>query len=402
MKILFVSGLIEKSKERDILEKTKKGIDVAANVQVRNFIYGIESNIGEPISLIMDMRIPLWPDYPQKIIKGFEWSHTDNAKDYFVGRINRIDTLARLSKAFSIYRKARKWIKSQKESIAVFVYEMHTPYLLPVVFAATSKTKICLIVPDLPEYMDEMLEYKTLKKILKKVDRVILNVLLKRVNYYVLFTDPMKDAFKAYNKPSTRVEALASFEDFAGYNVADKKEAVVLYTGTLDKRYGIIELMKAFSLVENKDALLWICGVGNAKDEVVMASEKDSRIRWLGHLSRDEVLKLQKEATLLVNPRAKEDEYVKYSFPSKTIEYMLSGTPVIMRRLEGIPNEYYKYVIVDEIGTVESLADVMRKALAMDKAEMDEMGHKARRFIIEEKNPHIQCGKILKMMNIID
>ena len=51
-----------------------------------------------------------------------------------------------------------------------------------------------------------------------------------------------------------------------------------------------------------------------------------------------------KEAKLLINLRNPEDKYTKYSFPSKTFEYMVSGTPFFTTKLEGIPSEYYNYL----------------------------------------------------------
>lgn len=39
------------------------------------------------------------------------------------------------------------------------------------------------------------------------------------------------------------------------------------------------------------------------------------------------VLKAQSESEILVNPRNDNNEFTKYSFPSKVIEYLGSGTP---------------------------------------------------------------------------
>ena len=45
-----------------------------------------------------------------------------------------------------------------------------------------------------------------------------------------------------------------------------------------------------------------------------------------------------------MNPRSADAEYTKYSFPSKTIEYLATGVPVVMNRLPGIPEEYEYFV----------------------------------------------------------
>ena len=38
-----------------------------------------------------------------------------------------------------------------------------------------------------------------------------------------------------------------------------------------------------------------------------------------------------------VNPRQNNEEFTKYSFPSKTMEYLASGVPVVAYKLDGIP-----------------------------------------------------------------
>ena len=54
--------------------------------------------------------------------------------------------------------------------------------------------------------------------------------------------------------------------------------------------------------------------------------QKDKRIIYWGVVEQKHVFEMQQQATLLVNPRKGHEEYTKYSFPSKTMEYMASGT----------------------------------------------------------------------------
>src|SRR5690606_28854588 len=96
----------------------------------------------------------------------------------------------------------------------------------------------------------------------------------------------------------------------------------ILYTGTLAKRYGIVHLLEAFALIKDQDYRLWICGDGDARDEVNEKVRMDPRITYFSQISRERVLKFQKKATVLVNPRKSEGEFTKYSFPSKTMEYL--------------------------------------------------------------------------------
>ena len=127
--------------------------------------------------------------------------------------------------------------------------------------------------------------------------------------------------------------------------------------------------------------------------------EKDSRISYLGLLPTEKVRELQRQVTLLVNPRHSAEEFTKYSFPSKTLEYMASGTPVLMSPLPSMPNEYKEYLYLFDDETVEGMSKAMADILAKDEKELSAKGIGAKSFIMERKNPKAQVEKIIEIIN---
>ena len=61
-------------------------------------------------------------------------------------------------------------------------------------------------------------------------------------------------------------------------------------------------------------------------------------------MSREELLKMERRATVMINPTPARLNFTKYFFPSKTMEYLASGTPTVMYRLGCMPKEYDDYV----------------------------------------------------------
>ena len=116
-------------------------------------------------------------------------------------------------------------------------------------------------------------------------------------------------------------------------------------------------------------------------------------------LLNSQIVEKEQEAALLVNPRPTHEEFVKYSFPSKTMEYMASGTPVLTTRLPGMPKEYYPYVDFIEEESADGIAAALRKVLATSDEELFAKGNAARQFVLEGRNNVVQAEKLLTMLN---
>ena len=115
-------------------------------------------------------------------------------------------------------------------------------------------------------------------------------------------------------------------------------------------------------------------------------------------LLNTEIVDKEMEATLLVNPRPTREEFVKYSFPSKTMEYMSTGTPVLTTKLPGMPEEYHPHVYFIESETVDGIADALHQTLSNSDETLFEKGCEARNFVMNSRNNVIQASKILKML----
>lgn len=220
----------------------------------------------------------------------------------------------------------------------------------------------------------------------------LINFVEKNYDMYILFTEEMNKKVNPKNKPYLVLEGIYN-------NQLDlkhlKKEKAIMYAGTLAYEYGIKNILDAFEQLENSDLQLWIFGDGDMKDYIKELSVRDKRVKFFGFQAHNKVFEYEKKATLLVNARNPEDEYTFYSFPSKTFEYMVSGTPFLTTKLKGIPEEYYKYVFTIDEYNVESLKQKMEGILSINQEKLDELGEDARRFILENKNSLVQSAKII-------
>ena len=98
-------------------------------------------------------------------------------------------------------------------------------------------------------------------------------------------------------------------------------------------------------------------------------------------------------ATVLVSPRKSNHVFVKYSFPSKTMECLASGKPYIAHKLPCEPEEYGMFIQYPDDESDEALGKKIEEICDASDEERETIGEKGREFIIKEKNPEKMCKR---------
>lgn len=273
---------------------------------------------------------------------------------------------------------------------------MHSPFMAcaATVKKIIPKAKIVLIVPDLPQFMD--LNMSRLKRILKAFDWCKIKKLMKFVDKYVLYSKHMADFLGLKDGTWTVMEG--TFDNSQMVNESpdkDDSKISVMYSGVLDKQYGLPNLLSAFSLIEGNFEL-WLAGSGNAVPLIEDAAQKDSRIHYLGYFSSRKALMLkQKEASMLISVQDPDREERKYCFPSKIFEYMASGNPVVSCRIGGIPEKYFDYLVEMKSISPQDIKDAILNVAKMSLEERNALGQAGKEYVVKYKNNVKQTELIL-------
>ena len=226
------------------------------------------------------------------------------------------------------------------------------------------------------------------------------NFVIRHCTDYVLLTQAMNDYIQNPGKPYVILEGHSDITMQEKVPAPEKKTTPrsVFYAGGVSRQYGLEMLVEGFRLADLPNTRLEIYGPGDYVEDLKAAAAEDHRICYGGMLMNSEIVDREQQAALLVNPRPTHEEFVKYSFPSKTMEYMASGTPVLTTRLPGMPEEYYPYVSFIEEESVEGIARALKQVLSASDGELFRMGTRARAFVLEERNNVIQAKKLLDML----
>ena len=242
------------------------------------------------------------------------------------------------------------------------------------------------IVTDLPEFMSTSSLY------IKAVNRI-----LAFSDGYVFLTEALNDHVNKKQKPWTLMEGLmdASVEE----NKTETRENTIIYAGTLNERNGVKNLIDAYLKEENFKYELHFYGNGSFEEEMKEVCAKHTTIFYHGSVPNRELMETMKKASLLINPRPADQNFTKYSFPSKTIEYLSTGTYSACTRLPGIPEEYFQYIGDLGIGSVEEIGNFLKRFYAMSEEERNSKAISGFRFVKTEKNNVKQASRILNLLD---
>ena len=378
-KVLYVSALCSKKIELDIVASKPNSIGLQIQKYHRLLVKGFVLNGREVVALSYNQATGLIPELPKKeeedsIIYNYIQTRKHRKANYLYVLV-------------SSFLKTSIFLLKNKNSYIVCDVLNLTITMGSLIAALIFRRKIIGIVTDLPEYVIENTK-----------GRRICWWLIARCKAYVFLTENMTERI------NTKGRKYIVLEGHVDKEIEHKQTDAIskwqgkncLDAGGLHKRYGIEKMVKAFQLAAIDNAVFHIYGDGDYAEELKKIEDKS--IKCHGIVTNEEVVIAEKKATLLINPRPTGEEFTKFSFPSKNMEYMASGTPVLTTKLPGMPKEYKQYVYLFDDESIEGMARTLSSVLSLPDETLDAKGRCAQHFVLEKKNNAVQARKIIEMI----
>ncbi len=402
MKIAYCSMLLPE--EKKLAERAKKRLPgISLHKFTRAVISGIDANAPGDVTVFNIINTHNYPNFPALTFPTEQWSHVPGSEDWHIGYINFFG-IKYITQANNLFQKLDAWRKSQTDTDCVICVH-HIFY--PAMRAACrmkekygDRVKICLITGDMNGQYGLQSQYKkNLKQMLTRRMEKKIDKMAKEFDSFVFATKDMATAFGVADKPFTVVECAYLAPPYDGQHYPeDTEHKKLFYAGAIREEYGIPHLLRAFSMIEDPSFRLQLAGDGNAVPLVREYMEKDQRIEYLGFVTPQQVDIYQQQAIAQVSPRiAANYEYVKYSFPSKTMECLTSGKPYIAHKLPCDPPEYGAHIQYAADESDKALRDKILEVCSLTKEQRDAIGVRAREFILTEKNPTAMTKRIVDM-----
>jgi glycosyltransferase involved in cell wall biosynthesis len=324
----------------------------------------------------------------------------------FVPFIN-LKLLRKITLSFSVLLQLLLygWNQRSQKNKLVILYNLTYPPCLPILLGAKligAKTLVHvsdIFVPGewIPNSWRIKLDYNIHTKVIPKFD------MLSVVNEH-LITD-FAPEFKGQDFKYTLVEGGISENTLHALCSIDvkierhKETFDIVYAGALDAHTdGIYLLLEGFSLLEGQKYRLHIAGTGPCAAQVEQACKKDPRIIYHGLLPQGEVPNLYRKADLLVNTRRSHYRSYRYCFPSKVIEYMLSGRSVLLTNIGHTESEFGEFVFLLQDESPQGFANLVNEIRQTPPAIREAKARRAREYILKHKTWEVQGEKLARMI----
>lgn len=403
MKVILLSHFYPRSKRDYYFSRSKTGLSAAADAHQYALALGL-NKVCDNLEIVNLPAVSHFPIRYKDLRQKREEFNENGLRIVNVGYNNLIE-YQHISRTVSAKKELEKIVHKTDEPIYILEYGINFAIVKAAVdlkLKYPDRIKLCMMIPDLPQ--DVNTHGKFASNLLGYLHGLYFRTTENSFKYFdtfVLLTDQMKEVVGC---DSNYIVSEGIYEEELTRRIPHQEplnEFVIFYGGMMYEKFGIMNLVNAFHSIENPIFRLQLCGYGDCVDRVIELSKKDDRIQYLGVLSRDEVLKFQSQASLLINPRIPDgNTFTRYSFPSKTLEYFASGTPSLIYQLEGIPKEYFNYCYsLDKYHTdIASLANKINEIANTPSVDRLTLASQARSFVIENKNSISEAKKIFDLL----
>ena len=215
------------------------------------------------------------------------------------------------------------------------------------------------------------------------------------VSLYIAVTPQARDALVDEGVDASQIEVVPAAVDCRRFSPdvypggirsqwkITESQTVVLYVGRLIQEKGIVELVRAFSRVRDRDSVLVIVGYGNQKDRAMHAARSlgiTERVRVVSRVSYADVPRLYAAADVVVAPSLP-TPYWEEQFGMVLVEAMASGRALLTTASGAIPGVVKEAAVQVSPYCADSLAEQLQHLVSSPDVR-SELGSRARQLAL--------------------
>lgn len=168
----------------------------------------------------------------------------------------------------------------------------------------------------------------------------------------------------------------------------------IVFAGQLSELNGIQLLLETLEGLDMENLRVTIMGDGPYAHDVRRDALIDKRINYLGLVDHDEVLRQYASADLLLNLRRTEYQTTRYVFPSKVVECLSTGVPLLSTCTGHVEKEFGDFLFLLEDETPKGLSEMIQFVASLYPPARHEMARRAQEYVLKNKTWEAQVIKL--------
>ncbi|WP_375429865.1 glycosyltransferase [uncultured Friedmanniella sp.] len=380
----------------DEIARANLTADPNPQVQTTTFahaVLGAVTSAGVTMTLLSTMPVSSYPGQPRLLFRSRRFVD-GGAEGQLLGFVNvlGVKQLTRLVQCLTRgTARLRRWRPD-----VLLVHGVHTPFLaFGLLVQRVLDLPVAVILTDPPGVA--LPDEGSFRRRLHAFDRRLARAALIRVRGVVALTAALASDF-APGVPALVLEGICSSVPVPRTTRSDEKAPLLVYAGGLSRSYGVDLLVDAV-LARADGTRLQLYGRGELSDWLDEVARKEPRVLPVQFVPREEVALGYAAADVLVQPRPVNQDFVPYSFPSKLIEFLASGVPVLSTRLPGIPADYEAHLDWIEDDSAAGVNAALDALLAVPADQRRLRAQEAARFVVTTRSQRHQGERLATFLH---
>ncbi|ALH82288.1 glycosyltransferase [Sphingopyxis macrogoltabida] len=350
----------------DVIAQEVFAADPLPAAQTHNFAWSLVRAIRaahDTVFLLSAVPVQNYPLVPRKWFGGRQF--VENGTDGRMLAFANLIILKHLTRFFSCLvalPQLRRWRVQ-----TVYIHGVHSPFLLFGVLLRLLGYRVIPILTDPPGVI--LPTDGTFAAMLKRIDAAIIRALIRPSTAVVALAPELVRPYAA-KLPTLVLPGILNghwLDRVRGFApAADNRKTggrpIVLYAGGLAAAYGADRLIDAALLLPDVDFVFY----GKGDQVARLENSTAANVLYKGFADASTLADAMRGASILINPRPSGTDFAVQSFPSKLIEYLATGRPVLTTRIQSIPADIADHFAYIDDETPAGIAEAVRKTLARE------------------------------------
>lgn len=380
------------------------GDDVNPEINTQKATYlaqkGIMDGLSQTVESVEVLAYPQYSAYPKsKIIYRRDTKITKGNTEYVqIPTINLPGLRIFFRNLFFLIYILKWCIKNRKTNKHVIQYNVSSPLLgVTLVAKLFGKTDVSAFLYDLG-MPPSSYNYSWFKRLIYRIIDVQAKTLINKMDYAYVITEAVAEDYAS--KIQTLLVDGGISEDVLSHiplkDTRHEDKTICLIAGNLTETNGVKLLIDASKYLKKEDNIeIWFAGKGDMVELIKQEASVNSQIFYKGFLDTNQLFETYASVDILLNLRLMPADEGRYLFPSKLLEYMVTGRRVISTNFAHVKDVYGDMCDILISSNAENLANLL-KEISVNKN--NGKGALVQNFMLHNRTWNAQIGRIVNLL----